>query len=128
MLMNTLSESGVRQLDLDLISFYFNAKSASLEELEEHSSGMFSTQNKLMNLKRQLLDFISSYKNRDAIFYIFLNDESEEGLKIVVNSLMDDPNELTKRFAIIIDENLTGLKVKQLSLSTKVLTIIQDNE
>lgn len=128
MLMNTLSESGVRKLDLDLISFYFNAKSASLEELEEHSSGMFSTQNKLMNIKRQLLDFVKSYKNRDAIFYIFLNDESEEGLKIVVNSLMDDPNELTKRFAIIIDENLTGLKVKQLSLSTKVLTIIQDNE
>jgi hypothetical protein len=98
-----------------------------LEELEEHTSGMFSTQQKLMELKGQLLDFIMSYSNRNSIFYIFFNEETEENLKIVVSSVTDESNELTKRFAILIQEDLTELEVKQLSLSSKILTIIRGN-
>lgn len=125
--MSILNESGIRKLDIDLINFLFKAKASSLEELEDHRSGMFSTQQKLMELKGQLLDFLQSYKNRNSIFYIFFNDESEAGLKFIVNNLVDDPNELTKRFAIIVDENLIDLKVKQLSLSSKILTIISNS-
>ena len=126
--MNILNESNVRKLDIDLINFLFHAKCAMLEELEEHSSGMFSTQNKLLNLKRELLDFIMTYKNRESIFYIFFNEESEESLKLVVSNLTDEPNEVTKRFAIIVDENLAGLRIKQLSVSGRVLTLILNGD
>ena len=127
--MNILKDTGttVRKLDLDLVSFYFKCKAATLEELEDHASGMFSTQTKLMELKGQLLDFIQSHKNRNSVFYIFFDEESERGLKIVVSNLVDDPDELTKRYAIIIDEDLTRLRVEQLSLSSKVLTLIWDS-
>jgi hypothetical protein len=125
--MNILNESGIRKIDIDLINFFFNVKSAMLEELEEHSSGMFSTQQKLMELKGQLLDFVLSYKNRNSIFYIFFNEEAEENLKIVVSSVTDGTSELTKRFAILIDESLTELKIKQLSLSSKVWILTNSN-
>ena len=128
--MNILNDnqSGIRKLDIDLINFFFNAKCAVLEDNEEHESGMFSTQQKLMESKRQLLDFVLSYKNRNSIFYIFFNKEKEQNLKIVVsNTLGDEPNELTKRFAIVIDENLGTMLVKGQSLSGKVLTIILNN-
>jgi hypothetical protein len=122
--MNTLNESGLRKLDIDLINFFFKAKASSLEELVDHRSGMFSTQQKLMELKGQLLDFLQSYKNKNSIFYIFFNEESEVGLKIIVNNLVDEPDDRTKRFAIIVDEDLIDFKVQQLSLSSKILTII----
>lgn len=124
--MNILNDSGIRKLDIDLITFFFNAKGSSLEELEEHKSGMFSTQQKLIETKRQLLDFIMSYKNRNSIFYIFFNEEREESLKIVVANT-DESDELTKRFAIVLDENLSSLRISQLSLSSKMLTIIVQN-
>jgi hypothetical protein len=125
--MSILNESGIRKIDIELVKFLFNLKSSMLEELEEHKSGMFSTQQKLMELKGQLLDFIMSYSNRNSIFYIFFNEETEENLKIVVSSVTDEPNELTKRFAILVQEDLTELEVKQLSLSSKILTIIRGN-
>jgi hypothetical protein len=52
--MNTLNDTGLRRLDVDLVSFFFKAKASSLEELEDHASGMFSTQQKIMELKRQM--------------------------------------------------------------------------
>ena len=123
--MNILNESGIRKLDIDLVNFFFNAKSAMLESLEEHKSGMFSTQQKLMEIKGQLLDFLMSHEN--SIFYIFFNEQTEENLKIVVSSVMDEPDELTKRFAILIDESSTELRIEKLSLSSKVLITIKGN-
>ena len=123
--MNILNESGIRKLDIDLVNFFFNAKSALLESLEEHKSGMFSTQQKLMEIKGQLLDFLMSHEN--SIFYIFFNEQTEENLKIVVSSVMDEPDELTKRFAILIDESSTELRIEKLSLSSKVLITIKGN-
>jgi len=125
--MNILNESGIRKLDIDLVNFFFNAKSAMLESLEEHKSGMFSTQQKLMELKGQLLDFLTSHQNKNAIFYIFFNEETEENLKIVVSSVTDEPDELTKRFAILINESSTELRIEKLSLSSKVLITIKGN-
>lgn len=122
--MNILNESGLRKIDLDLIKFFFDAKASTLEELEDHATGMFSTQQKLMELKSQLLNFVCAYKNRNSIFFIFFNEESEQNLKIVVSNVLDEPDDLTKRFAIIVDEYLSEMKVKQLSLSSKILTII----
>ena len=124
--MNILNESGMRKIDIDMIKYFFNVKSSTLEELEDHASGMFSTQQQLEELKNKLLSFVQSHKNRNSIFFIFINEESEQGLKIVVSNILDEPDELTKRFAIIIDENLVELKVKQLSLSSKVLTLISE--
>lgn len=124
--MNTLNESGLRKLDIDMIKYFFNAKASSLEELEEHSSGMFSTQQHLMELKTQLLNFVGAYKNRNSIFFIFLGEEKEQNLKIVVSNVSGEPDDLTKRFAITIDEDLSELKVKQLSLSSKVLMLISE--
>lgn len=125
--MNILNESGLRKIDIDLTQFFFDVKSSTLEELEEHTSGMFSTQMKLKELKGRLLNFILSYKNRNSIFFIFLGEEREQNLKIVVSSVLDEPDELTKRFAIIIDEDVSELDIKQLSLSSKVLTLISRN-
>jgi hypothetical protein len=125
--MSILNESGIRKIDIELVKHLFNLKSSMLEELEEHKSGMFSTQQKLMELKGQLLDFLLQYSNRNSIFYIFFNEETEENLKIVVSSVLDETDELTKRFAILINEDLTELKIKQLSLSSKILTIIRGN-
>lgn len=124
--MNILNDSGIRQIDKDVISAIFNAKASSLESLEEHKSGMFSTQQKLIELKQQLLDFVSAYKNRNSFFYIFFNKETELNLKIVATSVLDEPDETTKRLAIIIDRDLSGFKVKQLSLSSKMLTLISE--
>lgn len=125
--MNILNEPTLRKIDIDLLKFLFTAKRSTLEELEDHASGMFSTQMTLKTLQEQLLDFVLSYKNKNSIFFIFMNEESESGLRIVVNSLQgNEPDELTKRFAIIIDEDLCELKVKQLSLSSKILTIISE--
>ena len=124
--MNTLNESGLRKLDIDMIKYFFNAKASSLEELEEHSSGMFSTQQQLMELKTQLLNFVGAYKNRNSIFFVFLGEEKEQNLKIVVSNISGEPDDLTKRFAITIDEDLSELKVKQLSLSSKVLMLISE--
>jgi hypothetical protein len=124
--MNILNESGIRKIDIDLVKFFFDIKSSTLEELEDHSSGMFSTQQKLKELQRQLLNFILSYKNRNSIFFIFLGEEVEQNLKIVVSSVEGDTDELTNRFAIIIDEDMTDLTVKQLSLSSKILTVISE--
>jgi hypothetical protein len=126
--MNTLNDSGIKQLDKDIIAAMFNAKCSTLENLEEYGSGMFSTQQKLIELKGQLLDFVSSYKNRNSFFYIFFNRENEQNLKIVATSVLDEPDELTKRFAIVIHRNLTGFEVKQLSLSSKILTIISRSD
>jgi len=122
--MNILNESGIRKIDIDLVNFYFNLKSSALEELEEHISGMFSTQQKLNQLKGRLLDFLLAYKNRNSLFYIFFDAEREENLKMVVSSVTTEPDEMTKRFAILIDEELTDIQIEQLSLSSKVLTII----
>ena len=119
--MNTFNSSGISQLDIDLLEFFFNSKSAMLEEIEEHKSGMFSTQNKILELKRQLLTFVKSYKNKNSLFFLFFNDDDEQNLKVVASSVLDEPNELTKRFAIILDENTLELEVKQLSLSTKII-------
>jgi hypothetical protein len=124
--MNILNESGIRKIDIDLVKFFFDIKSSTLEELEDHSSGMFSTQQKLKELQRQLLNFILSYKNRNSIFFIFLGEEVEQNLKIVVSSVEGDTDELTNRFAIIIDEDVTDLTVKQLSLSSKILSVISE--
>jgi hypothetical protein len=123
--MNISNESGIRKLDIDLVNFFFNTKSAMLESLEDHKSGMFSTQQKLMEIKGQLLDFLMSHEN--SIFYIFFNEQTEENLKIVVSSVMDEPDELTKRFAILIDESSTELRIEKLSLSSKVLITIKGN-
>ena len=122
--MNILNESGIRKIDIDLVNFYFNLKSSALEELEEHISGMFSTQQKLNQLKGRLLDFLLAYKNRNSLFYIFFDAEREENLKMVVSSVTTEPDEMTKRFAILIDEELTDIQIEQLSLSSKLLTII----
>jgi molecular chaperone DnaK (HSP70) len=122
--MGILVESGIRKIDIDLIKFFFDVKCSTLEELEEHSSGMFSTQQKLKDIRAELLNFVLSYKNRNSIFYIFLGGEKEQNLKIVVSNVEEEPDDLTKRFAITIDEDLTEFKVKQLSLSSKVLTLI----
>lgn len=124
--MNILNESGIRKIDINLISFFFDAKCSTLEDLEEHTSGMFSTQQKLMELKRELLTFVLAYKNRNSIFYIFIGEESEQTLKIVVSSILGEPDLTTKRFAIVVDEHLTQLKISQLSLSSKILTIISE--
>ena len=120
------NDSGIRQSDKNLISAMFNTVASTLESLEEYRSGTFSTQQKLMELKQLILDFVSAYKNRNTIFYVFLNKETENNLKIVVTSLLDEPDETTKRVAIIIDRNLKDFKVKQLSLSSKMLTLIQE--
>jgi hypothetical protein len=122
--MNISNESGLRQIDIDLLKFFFTAKASTLESLEEHSSGMFSTQQKLMELKTQLLNFVLAQKNRNSIFYIFLNRELEQNLRIVVSST-DEPDEMTQRFAIVVDESLAEMKVKQLSVSSKILTLIR---
>lgn len=124
--MNTLrNDSGIRNLDLDMVKHLFNVKASSIEELEEHATGMWSTQAKVMELKSQLINFLSSYKSRNSIFYIFLGDEREHNLKIIVTSVLDEPDETTKRFAITIEEDFTDFKVKQLSLSSKLLTLVE---
>jgi hypothetical protein len=122
--MNILNESGMRRIDIDLIKFFFTAKASSLEQLEEYKSGMFSTQQRLLELQRELLDFVLSYKNKNSIFFLFMGEETEQQLKIVVSNLVDEPNEMTKRFAIILSDDLANFEVKQLSLSSKVLTLI----
>jgi hypothetical protein len=121
--MNILTDSGIRKIDLDLINFFFNAKSFTLEELEDHASGMFSTQQKLKELGVQLSNFVQSYKNKNSIFFIFLGSEEEQNLKIVVSSVSDEPDEMTKRFAIVIDKDFADLEIRQLSLSSRVITI-----
>ncbi|MBE3086060.1 MAG: hypothetical protein IMZ64_07580 [Bacteroidetes bacterium] len=122
--MNTLTETGIRLLDIELVKYFFRIKSSTIEELEEHASGMFSTQMKLQELERQLLSFILSYKNKNSIFFIFLNEEREQNLKIVVSNVQGEPDELTKRFTIVLDEGLIGLKISQLSVSSKILSLI----
>ena len=124
--MNILNESGMRKIDIDMIKFFFTAKCSTLEELEDHASGMFSTQMKLKELGRKLLDFVLSYKNKNSIFFIFINEEREQNLKIVASSVLGECDDLTSRFAIIINEDLTELSVKQLSLSSKILTLIRE--
>lgn len=124
--MNTLNDSGIKKIDLDLIGYYFNLKSSSLEELEEHDSGTFSTQQKLQNLRGRLIDFLSAYRNRNSIFYIFFDKETEENLKIVVSSVDGEPDEMTNRYAILISKSLVDIQVEQLSHSSKVLTIISN--
>jgi hypothetical protein len=123
MRMNTSNESGIRKIEVDLLKFFFDAKRFTLEELEDHASGMFTTQMKLTELRDQLLTFVLSYKNKNSIFYIFLNGEREENLRLVIPTT-DDPDHLTNRFAIIIDEHITEMEIKQLSLSSKILTLI----
>lgn len=122
--MNILNESGIRKIDVDLVKFFFDAKCSTLEELEEHASGMFSTQQKLIELKRELLAFILAYKNRNSIFFIFIDEETEQNLKIVVSSVIGYPDEMTKRYAIILSSDYSELKIKQLSVSSKILTLI----
>ena len=124
--MNILNESGIRKIDVDMVKFFFDTKCSTLEELEEHSSGMFSTQQKLVELKRDLLSFILSYRNKNSIFFIFIDEEKEQNLKIVVSSVIGYPDDLTKRFAIILDSDYSELKIKQLSLSSKMLTLISE--
>jgi hypothetical protein len=123
--MNTSNESSIRKIDVDMLKFFFDAKRFTLEELEEHATGMFTTQCKLTELRDNLLKFVLSYKNKNSIFYIFLNSEREENLKIVVSST-DEPNHLTQRFAIILNEYLTEMDIKQLSLSSKLLTLVSN--
>jgi hypothetical protein len=122
--MNISNESGIKKIDLDLIKFFFEAKSSSLEELEEHSSGMFSVQQKIIELERELLALLCKYSSRNSIFYVFIGEEVEQDLKIIVSTVEYETNELTKRYAVLIDKSLTNLSVKQLSLSSKVLTLI----
>jgi hypothetical protein len=120
--MNTSNNSGIKKIDLDLVGYYFNLKSATLEELEEHNSGTFTTQQRLQKLKGELVDFLIAHKN--ALSYIFFDKEKEENLKIVVSSVEGEPDEMTKRYAIVIDKYLVDMKIEQLSLSSKILTII----
>jgi hypothetical protein len=122
--MNISNESELRQIDIDLLKFFFTAKASNLESLEEHSSGMYSTQQKLMELKTQLLNFVLAQRNRNSIFYVFQNRELEQNLKIVVSNT-DEPDEMTQRFTIVLDENLVEMRIKQLSLSSKILTLIK---
>jgi hypothetical protein len=126
--MSILKESGIRRLDIDLIKFFFTIKAAMLEHLEESVSGMYSTQEKLMELQGQLLDFLLAWKNRNSIFYIFLNKEKEENLKIVVSSVEDEPDELTKRYAIVINEELTEMKIYKTSFNSKLLNLIRNDD
>jgi hypothetical protein len=126
--MDTLSKSNVRKVDEYLISSLFDKKSSTLEDLEEHKSGMFSTQQKLLELKRNLLNFVNSYKNKNSIFYIFLDEETEQNLKIVVSSVLGESDSMTKRFAIILDTDLTDLKIGQLSLSSKMLVFVNPKD
>jgi len=121
--MSILNNPTINQLDIDLVGFFFNAKAAVLESAEDHVSGMFSTQVKLKEFKEQLLNFINSYKNQNSIFYIFLGEPAEQNLKIVVSTVSKEPNEMTKRFSVIIDEDLSNMNVSQLSLSERILTI-----
>jgi len=122
--MNTLNDSGIRKLDIDLIKFFFDAKRYTIEELEDHASGMFTTQMKLNELRDKLLNFILSYKNTNSIFFIFLNGEKEENLRLVIPTIEVSPDHLTKRFAVIINEHQTEVEIKQLSLSSKLLTLV----
>jgi hypothetical protein len=115
----------MRNIDIELVKYFFRIKRSTLEDLEEHASGAFGAQAKLVETERQLLDFILSYKNTNSIFFIFLNEETEHNLKIVVTNVEDEPDERTKRYAVILDESLIDFKVKQLSLSSKILTLIQ---
>lgn len=124
--MNTLNESGLKKIDIDLVKFFFDAKRFTLEELKDHSVGMFSTQMKLKELRDELLSFLLSFKNRNSIFYIFLNEEKEECLRIVISNVEDEPDMQTKRFAIVINEDISELKISQLSMSSKLLISIKN--
>jgi hypothetical protein len=124
--MNILNDSGIRKIDLDLVSYYFNLKSSTLEELEEHDSGTFSTQQKLQRIKGRLIDFLSAGKNKNSLFYVFFDEEKEENLKMVLSSVRDEPDEMTRRYAILINRSLTDIQIEQLSLSSKLLTVISN--
>jgi hypothetical protein len=119
------NESGMKKLDIDLIRYLFNAKSSSIEELEEHSSGMFSTQQKLKEVQGELMSFVLSHKNRNSLFYIFVKKEAEQYLKIVASTVKGEPDEFTKRYTIVIHDDFT-YEIKQLSLSSQILTVIME--
>lgn len=121
--MSTSSNSGISNLDIDMISYLFDSKCRILEELEEYrESGMFSTQLKLQELKQTLIDFLKKYQNSNSMFYVFLGEAKEECLKIVMSTVKGEINHLTKRFIIVIDNNLTDLHVEQQSISNTVIT------
>ena len=114
--MDISNESGMRKIDIDLVKFFFTAKTSTLEELEDHASGMFSTQQDLMELQQRVLSFMLAQRNRNSIFYLFLNKVKLENLRIVVNTVIDLPDDLTKEYAMVLDEDLTDLKVYQRSV------------
>jgi hypothetical protein len=121
--MLTSSNHKVRQIDLDLIGFYFDAKASMLEELEDHTSGMFSTQQNLIEAKRQLINFITAEKSKNSIFYLYLDEVKEENLRVVVPTT-NEKDDLTREFIVILHEN-GKTEIAQGSLSGKVLTIIK---
>lgn len=122
--MDISNESGMRKIDIDLVKFFFTAKTSTLEELEDHASGMFSTQQDLMELQQRVLSFMLAQRNRNSIFYLFLNKVKLENLRIVVNTVIDLPDDLTKEYAMVLDEDLTDLKVYQRSVSGQILTLV----
>lgn len=121
--MNISNQSGISRLDLDLAGFLFNAKSFLLESNEEHLLGNFTTQQRLADLKSELTDFLKRYANNNAIFYIFFGEAVEHKLKIVLTSVVGDPDERTKRFVIVIKDDLTNFDISQTSISTRILNI-----
>jgi hypothetical protein len=126
--MSTLTiNSGIKRIDLAIISSLFDTKASSLEELEEHSSGNFSTQQRIIELKAELLNFVSEFKNRNSMFYIFLNNKKEKNLKIVTSSVIGDLDDTVKRFAIVFNEDSLTLDIEQESLSGKrLISILND--
>ena len=130
--MGILNDSGIKKIDIDLVKFFFDAQSSNLETLEELGTGMFSTQQKLEELKNRLLGFIQAQKSQNSIFYIFLDEERIQNLKIVVSSVIGETDEFTKEYAIVLQRDLIdleareiNLKAMQLSVSGKLLTLIQ---
>lgn len=115
--------SGLSQLDEDMVRYLFKLKSVSLENIEE-TVGMFSTQRRIIETAERIIEFMREYSRKDSYFFIFLGDETQQNLKLVCNTVVNE-TEKTRHFAISIHVNWLDFSVKQLTLSGKMFTKIR---
>lgn len=115
--------SGMSDLDKDLVKTLFKLKALSLEYVEE-VVGVYSAQRRIIDTAHKLIDYMSEFSRTDSFFYIFMGDETEENLKLIVNTVVEKTDK-TKYFAVKLHSNWLDFSVNQLSLSGKMFTKVR---
>jgi hypothetical protein len=117
------NETVLNRVDRQLISSLFNMKASSMEHLEL-VTGTMSTQLTIIGLKDDLISYLTEYKNKNGVFYIFVGDVEENNLKLVVHTTTEI-NERTRRFVISIKDDWTSFEISQMSENSKILLVIK---